>query len=69
MDIQINDDNMLTILKALYGEFVSTKMYFQNHKNNKELIGLISPDEYKELYNTLLKQAHEQQNLLELNLI
>ncbi|MBU3130434.1 hypothetical protein LGL55_18595 [Clostridium tagluense] len=69
MDITINEDYMLTILKALYGEFISAKQYFENHKNSRDKIGLISPKEYKEVYNNLLKQSHEQGELLELNLI
>jgi hypothetical protein len=69
MDIQINEDYMLTILKALYGEFISTKQYFENHKNSNERIGIISPKEYKEIYNDLLNQSHDQGELLELNLI
>ncbi len=69
MDIKINEDDMLNILKAIFGEFISAKQYFENHKNNNERIGIISPKEYKETYNDLLKQSHEQGELLELNLI
>lgn len=69
MDIKINEDHMLTILKALYGEFISTKQYFDNHKNSTKIIGIISSKEYKDIYNNILKQSHELGELLELNLI
>ncbi|MBU3130429.1 hypothetical protein LGK98_18425 [Clostridium tagluense] len=59
---------MLTILKALYGEFISVKQYFQNHKNKNERMGIISSKEHKEVYNNLLKQPHEQGEVVKFNL-
>lgn len=69
MDIKVSEDCMLTILKALYGELISTKQYFENHKSITERIGVISPEEYKDIYNDLLNQAHDQGELLVLKSI
>lgn len=63
MNVKLTDIEMLRILKAIHREFIATKMYFNESENSEELEGIVPPEEYKELYNSLLKQAHEQGEL------
>lgn len=60
MKIQLNEEQILNILKVIRSERSEAKTYYMEHTTEEERIGITSPEEWKEIYNTILNQAQEQ---------
>lgn len=69
MNFNLNESQILNILKSLRTELANAKTYYEEHQEQEERIGITSPEEWKETYNAIIKQAHEQDNLTLLELI
>ena len=71
MDINftVNSGEIIDILKSIHNEYIATKQYFREHTNSDEREGITSPEELRRIYNKLLIQTQEQNNLLSLRLI
>lgn len=44
---------------------MTIKLYFEAAKDDKDKIGLTSPQEFKEMYNGILKQCKDKFSMLE----
>ncbi|SHI93199.1 hypothetical protein SAMN02745163_01047 [Clostridium cavendishii DSM 21758] len=60
MKIELNNEETLNILHALRSEFMSVKLYFEENQNEQERIGVTTPEEIRDTYNTILKQTKEE---------
>lgn len=60
MNIELTDKDVLCILDSVHGKYIGTKLYFKEHTDEIDKIGMTTPEELKELYNNLLEQAHSQ---------
>ncbi len=60
MKIDLNDQEILYTLDSVHGKYISTKLYFKEHTDDLEKIGMTTPEELKALYNNLLDQVHNE---------
>lgn len=60
MKIEIRDENLLLILKALRSEYLASKEYYKNYPSEDDRIGINTPKELALMYNDILEQAHRE---------
>lgn len=60
MNLKLDDMQILNLLEALRGARMHSIFYYKGHKEEKREIGITSPEEWEALYNTIIKQLHEQ---------
>ncbi|WP_040209909.1 hypothetical protein [Clostridium polynesiense] len=58
MVINIKDEQVLTLVTMLKTEQMSLKRYFIEYPNETE--GMITPEEAKDVFNTIIEQVIEQ---------
>jgi len=56
MKIELDDKNILYVLDSIHGKYISTKLYFKEHTNEIDKIGMTTPEELKDLYNIYLNK-------------
>lgn len=60
MNLKLNDMQVLHLLEALRDVRMHSLFYYKEYKDEKKKIGITPPEEWEELYNTIIKQLHEQ---------
>ncbi|MEG2919236.1 MAG: hypothetical protein RR851_15075 [Clostridium sp.] len=60
MDLKVDNKQTLDLLESIREKYMHTKMYFNNAKSEEETIGMTTPEELGELYNSILEQAQAQ---------
>jgi hypothetical protein len=60
MKIELDDKDILYVLDSIHGKYISTKLYFKEHTDKIDKIGMTTPEELKDLYNNFLEQVHAQ---------
>ncbi|MEG1256762.1 hypothetical protein [Clostridium sp.] len=60
MKIDLNEKEILYALDSVHGKYISTKLYFREHTDEIDKIGMTTPEELKELYNNLLEQVQNE---------
>ncbi|MEG0132549.1 MAG: hypothetical protein RR891_05550 [Clostridium sp.] len=60
MKIDLNEKEILYVLDSVHGKYISTKLYFREHTDEIDVIGMTTPEELRELYNNLLEQVHNE---------
>lgn len=69
MKFELNNGKIINVLQALKNEYVQAKNYYSEHINIEDRIGVTSPEELKETYNEMLRQAHKEGIFTALSLI
>ena len=57
MNIDLTRDEVLFVLDALYDKYLGTKAYFAQHTAQEEILGMSTPEELKDVYNSFLGQV------------
>lgn len=60
MNLKLDDLQVLNLLEALRGARMHSIYYYEKHIEENRKIGITSPEEWEALYNTIIKQLHEQ---------
>lgn len=63
MKLDLNSNEILTLLTTLHLEYGNAKAYYETHKLENERIGVTSPDEIKDVYNSILLQVQKKQEI------
>lgn len=69
MNINLEESQILNVLTAIRSEFINSKVYYNDNTKEENRIGITSPEEWKEIYNAILKQAHKEEKLSMLEII
>ncbi len=69
MNIKLEETQILNILTAIRSELINSKIYYENYTNEENRIGVTSPEEWTQIYNSILNQAHQEDKLTLLELI
>ena len=63
MNIKLEETQILNILTAIRSELINSKIYYENYTNEENRIGVTSPEEWTQIYNSILDQAHQEDKL------
>lgn len=59
MNIELNQMQVLNLLDSIRCKLTEVKIYFEEHPNEEDRIGIVTPEEWKETYNSILRQCKE----------
>lgn len=68
MKLNLSKLEILYSLNGLYEKYLVTKTYFNEH-NEEEVVGMSTPKEIRDVYNSILDQVQEQKECTSLNKI
>lgn len=63
MEFKLHEKETINILRVLISEYSNAKTYFNQCVKKEDLEGVTSPEEIKNVYNKILKQAQDQGSL------
>ncbi len=69
MKLEFNEYQQLIILSGLQVNYMDAKIFFKEANNKEECEGMITPNQYVNLYNMILQKAHEEGHFKALSLI
>lgn len=69
MKLNLQKEEVLDILKAIRSEKAAAKEYYHEHKDEEKRVGVTSPEEWKNIYNSIISQAHKEDELTMIELM
>ncbi|KYH30232.1 hypothetical protein CPAL_01200 [Clostridium thermopalmarium DSM 5974] len=60
MKIELADSELIIVLRTLINEHMEAKRYYEDYTAEEDRVGITSPEEIEQIYNSILKQAQEQ---------
>lgn len=59
MYLKFDEIEIFSLLGAIRDARRSAIFYYEDYKDKEDRIGITSPEEWEELYNSIIKQLHE----------
>lgn len=69
MKLNLQKEEVLSILNAIRSEKASSKEYYDEHEDEEKRVGVTSPEEWTSIYNSIINQAHKEHELTMLELM
>ncbi|WP_138203808.1 hypothetical protein [Haloimpatiens lingqiaonensis] len=69
MELNLKKEEVLSILKVIRSEKAAAKEYYDEHNEEDKREGVTSPEEWTSIYNSILNQAHKNDELTMIELM